>query len=228
MKLKDFEDTYAKMVDVQLLDLTVQLEDLVPEARQALNAELQRRGKSPADIEQYAIAKKAGLAKDASEPWSPTCNNQPAGAGASGDEQPEGLSYMREGPVPADWVHVPGFRMDESMDLAECMEQSCIPYQILQGEGGDHQQCHLVVGQDRFKDCIQALKERFGLIDEAAEPFTGECPACGVMLTSAATCSECGLNLCQDQWDAWGKHPFIQFLTAQGFGKKQNQQPAST
>lgn len=220
MNIKDFEDTYGKMVDEQLLDLTVQLEDLVPEARQVLAAELQRRGKSQSEIEQYVIAKKKGLLKDKAEPWSPVCNDLPDEEIGSDGEKQEVASFMRAGPVPSDWVRVPSFGMDESFYVAQCMEQYCIPYQLIQGQGGCRQQYHLAVAKENLNDCVEALKEHFGLTDEAAEPFTGECPACGVNLNSAPICTECGLNFCQDQWEARSKHPFTQFLITNNFGRK--------
>ena len=190
------------------------------EARQALAAELQRRGKSPSEIEQYIIAKKKGLSKDKSEPWSPVYNDPAEEEHGSGGGKQEEISFMKVGPAPADWVRIPSFGMDESYYVAQCMEQYCIPYQLIKGQGCGQQQYHLVVAKESLKDCVEALKEHFGLTDETAEPFTGECPACGMNLNSAAVCSECGLNFCQDQWEARSKHPFTQFLLANNFGRK--------
>ena len=206
MNVHEFEATYREMSDLQLMELTAQLEDLLPDARTALAAELHRRGKKPADIETYLADRKA---------------EEPGEDGNHGGETPAGSpSYLREGPIPADWVTIPSFAYQEAPGLAACMKTACIPYQLNTVDIGGRGQYVLAVPRDKFPDCIAALKEHYELLDEAPDPFTGDCPACGAKLEKAQSCTDCGLSFSQDGWDAMSRHPFVKFLEQRGLGKR--------
>lgn len=201
MRQKDFEATYREMQVERLLRLTTEMEDLVPEARAALLVELRKRGVPQSDVERVA----ADAPGDSGEPVS-----------ATGEERP---SVMIEGPAPADWIRIPRFGIQEAVGLAACMEHYQIPFQIEPAPGYERRQHLLVVPPERFKDCVAALKEYYGLLDELPEAFTGDCPACGAHLSGVTTCTDCGLVLCLDGWDSYGHHPFAQFLTENGLGR---------
>jgi hypothetical protein len=220
MRQKDFEATYREMQVERLLGLTMEIADLVPEARAALLAELHRRGKSQSDIERFAAELKGELPDMSVERGTAGDAGMEAGNGDAvtpGEEQP---SVMLEGPAPADWVRIPRFGIQEAVGLAACMEECRIPFQIEPAPGFERQQHLLAVSRERFKDCLAALKEYYGLLDEPPEAFTGDCPACGTHVSGAATCPDCGLALCVDGWQSYGSHPFAQFLTENGLGRR--------
>ncbi|WP_372371063.1 HEAT repeat domain-containing protein [Candidatus Uabimicrobium sp. HlEnr_7] len=70
------------------------------------------------------------------------------------------------------------------------------------------------VVEDEFDKAIGILKDFFGL--GSGSGFTGECPACGTEIESAATCPECGLNLEMDPNEVIQYHPFGEFLSSLG------------
>jgi hypothetical protein len=214
MRIKDFEITYKEMSIEQLIELATQMADLVPEAKIALTAELQKRGKQQSDIEQYSTGKRE----------EPSDEDREIEDSEPGGDHDQDFVYMKKGPAPADWIQIPSFSIEESISLAQHMEQCQIPFKIIQSSGCGCRQCLLCVPKDRFKDCIDAVKESYGLTGEAPELFTGDCPACGTKLENSAACSDCGLVLCQDGWEARSGHPFVHFLNQNGLGKQQEQE----
>lgn len=200
--VREFEATYRQMDDGHLFELAAEMDDLVPEARTALEGEFKRRGLSL-----------DGQGEAAAE-----------GGEAALSEAPGGLAEPRpscrlEGPVPADWVRIPRFAQDECIALALHLDQAEIPYQILQDAENARWPFLLAVARDRLTDSAAAMKEYYGLLDELPELFTGDCPACGTHLEGVTTCSDCGLVLCQDSWVSLENHPFVKFLLEKGLGR---------
>ena len=222
MSRKEFEATYRQMAVEELMELTTELEDLLPEARLELMAELRRRGKQQADIDQYAIERKGALDGDAPEGAESSHDGQPEESAGLGNDQARGRSTMPAGPMPADWARIPGFSMNESMAVAAYLEQCGIPFQIVRAASSGRAPFLVAVPREQFKDCIAALKQFYELFDERPEPFTGECPGCGVHLEGVETCSACGLVLCPDEWAARSGHPFVEFLKQNGLGRPPN------
>ena len=218
MQQSEFEANYRQMPTEQLMELAVQIDDLVPEAKIALLAELKNRGKSQSDIEAHSVAKKSELS---GEQYEELTTHPPSEDGVTHEKE---YLFMLKGPTPADWMQIPSFSINESAYLAHNMEQQQIPFKIAQAPGFGTCQCLLFVPKDRFSDAINALKEHYGLLDEEAELFSGDCPACGTKLDSAAACSDCGLVLCQSGWDAIRGHPFVKFLKQNGLGPQQNKE----
>jgi hypothetical protein len=144
------------MPDQQLIELAIHIEDLVPDAKTALAAELQKRGIQPSDIVPAA-------APGTKPPDQPEKTEVPAD-----DEAEPGHSHMETGPTPPDWIKIPQFSLEESLAVTECMEQNHIPFKILPQPGCCRQQCTLAVPKEMFPNCINALKECFGLTDDQA------------------------------------------------------------
>jgi len=223
MTPKELEANYRSLPVEQLLELTTEMADLLPEARTALLAELHRRGKAQADIEQYA-AEQRGEGPVAEPPAGEAPRDRvpdEPGEPERNREQGRSYSYLREGPLPADWVRIPRFGIEEAIGVADCMEQCRIPFQIEQDAGAERSPCLLAVPQERFSESIDALKEYYGLLDEPPKPFTEDCPACGTKLEGATTCPACGLVLGEDAWAAMRGHPFAEFLIQNGLGRRQ-------
>jgi len=214
LSTKDFENTYRQMSTEQLTELAAEMADLVPEAKTALTAELQKRGTQLSDIKTNSTGNGEELSDE----------NREDEENALHASQCHDFTYMKQGPVPADWAQIPSFNFDESIWLAQHMEQCQIPFKIIQSSGCGCRQYLLCVPKERFQDCIDVLKESYGLIDETPELFTGDCPACGTKLENSAACSDCGLVLCQDGWEARSKHPFTQFLIQNGLGRQPEQE----
>jgi len=216
MSVREFEATYKSMLDEQLLELTAQLEDLVPEARTALASELTRRGKTSSDIEQYLSQKKTD------SPHAKPAGDIPQDGGlAAGKEKPTGNSCRQKGPVPADWVQIPAFGYNEITYIEECMENGNIPFQLAPMQNFGSNYYILAVAKNKLNECVAVLKEYYQLFDEKPEPFSGECPACGTRLEKVSACPECGIVLSLDGWDAMRGHPFLQFLDKNGLGRQQ-------
>jgi len=210
MSVKEFERTYKSMLDEQLIELTAQVHDLVPEAKTALAGELRRRGINPSDIEKQVLGNK----KQSEPPAPPETVLKPE------DEAIPHSSCKREGPVPPGWVRIPSFGIGELAGVAEQMESSRIPYEMLPAQGFGCRQFLLAVPPEKLKECVDALKEYHGLHEGPPDPFSGECPACGTKLEKVQACTECGIELCIDAWDAMSGHPFLQFLAKNGFARK--------
>jgi len=188
------------------LELTLQIKDLVPEARTALAGELHRRGQQPADIEKYAAEQQP--------PEKPV-------AGAEMEMDGDGQDrHFKEGPVPEGWKQIPSFSIDESYTLSDHMAQNQIPYKITFVPGSNNQRCYLHVPGNELDRCIGILKECYELTDEHPELYTGNCPACGTKLESVPECTDCGLGLYMDAWEARKEHPFVKFLIQNGHGRK--------
>jgi hypothetical protein len=209
MRLNEFQANYKQMAIEQLAELAAQIDDLVPEAKIALLAELKSRGISQSDIETHSSRNTGSPVEQHAE----ASHLTPSGDGASHEKE---SVYMLKGPPPADWIQIPSFSINESLDLAHNMEQHQIPFKIAKAQGFGSCQCLLFVPKDKFSDAITALKEHYGLTDEEPELFSGDCPACGTKLDTAATCSDCGLVLSQSGWDAMRGHPFVKFLEQNG------------
>ena len=198
------------------MELAAQLDDLVPEAKTALLAELKNRGKSQSDIEAHSTAIRSELSGEQHEELAA---HPPSEDGATHEKE---SLFMLKGPTPPDWMQIPSFSINESAYLAQNMEQQQIPFKIAQAPGFGTCRCLLFVPKARFSDAINTLKEHYGLIDEETELFTGDCPACGTKLDAAAACSDCGLVLCQSGWEAISGHPFVKFLKENGLGPQHN------
>jgi hypothetical protein len=223
MSRNEFEATYKQMSLEQLMHLTTELDDLLPNAKLALMAELRRRGKEQADIDRYATEIKGELSGD--EPEAAQAREPRASAEADGDQATK-PSSMRTGPVPDDWPRIPGFTMRESIALAAHLDKCGIPYQIVQSAAFSRAPYRVAVPGEQYKACIAALKDYYDLLDEGTEPFTGECPACGTHLERVGTCTSCGLVLMSDPWEIYADHPFVQFLNKNGLGRPPAAAPA--
>jgi hypothetical protein len=219
MTRKELEANYRQMPDEQLLELATEMEDLLPEAKEALLAELRRRGKPPSDVEPYATEERRERASDDAENRQSPDQRLKAEVTARDDGASPASAPAREGPAPADWVRIPAFGSDESFDVAASLREHQIPCQIEQSANFGRTPFLVAVPEDRFADSVGALKQLYGLTDGPPEPFAGDCPACGAKVENAESCPSCGLALSLDVWAALAGHPFVKFLVENGLGK---------
>lgn len=223
--MNDFKATYKQMTIEQLMELSAEMEDLVPEAKFALVAELTKRGKTRSDIEEYSAARKRGLsAPNESDSPMESEGGQTARRLAADID-----SRMLEGPIPAGWVQIPRFGLEESLAIIEYLGEKGIQIKILSvavstltGAVSMRPEYDLVTPESSLEDCITALKDFFDLCDDEPLLFSGECAACGAKVENVMTCPECDLSLATDSWEHLKNHPFVKFLEEKGYGKQKN------
>ena len=118
-------------------------------------------------------------------------------------------------------VKISRFTLSEYQNIMKILMNAVIPFlskaeTISFGFAGGYQEYHIYVSTDDLRQTIGLLKEYFGLNKHESEPFSGECPACGTLVTKEFVCPDCELSLFANPNRLDDEHPFVEFLTERG------------
>jgi methionyl-tRNA synthetase len=124
-------------------------------------------------------------------------------------------------------ITIPRFNSSELKDIVQILGEEGIDFDY---EGQTTSVSHhggvteylLLVSEDDYEDTIEILMEYFEISVAVAEPFTGECPACGGHIDGMNECPDCGLSLAMGTPPIFLDHPFYKFLERNGLLPKED------